>query len=71
MHRHSHALRGDEMKLAQLGLARRSPGAWGGAKLSGGSRRLGPHLLNRAWAQAAPDPKALAEQFVVQPRGIC
>lgn len=46
MHRRSHALR--VMKLAQLGPARRAPGAWGGAKLSGGNGQLGPHLLNRA-----------------------
>lgn len=61
--------KGDEVKLARLGPARRAPGAWGGVKPSGGTGRPGPHLLNRARAQAAPGPKRLAEQFVVQPRG--
>lgn len=40
-------------------------------KLSGGNGRPSPHLFNRARAQVAPDPKGLAEQFVVQLRGIC
>lgn len=64
---------GDEIKFTQLGQAwsGRAPGSRGGAKTSGGSGRRGPHLSNRVWAQAASDPKGLAEQFVVQPRGIC
>lgn len=28
-------------------------------------------MLNRAWAQAAWDPKGLAEQLVAQPVGVC
>lgn len=63
---------GDEVKLARLDPAGSvSPGHLGRREAVGRNGRPGPHLLNRAWTQAAPGLKGLAEQFVFQPRGIC